>query len=97
MKKKSDFKVLLGPCIGSNNFIVKDDVYKHFKKYSDRFTKSKSGNYCMDIRSIANDILTDLGVSDVTISRSCTYNGNFYSYRKQKVTGRFISLIWFKK
>ena len=58
--------------------------------------KNNSGNYYMDIRNIAYDILTDLGISDVTISKSCTYEGKFYSYRREKITGRFISLIWFK-
>ena len=51
----------------------------------------------MDLRYIAYDILSDLGISDVTISKACTYNDEFYSYRKNKVTGRFISLIWFNK
>ena len=50
----------------------------------------------MDLRLIAYDILTELGITDVTISKCCTYNDDFYSYRKDKITGRFISLIWFK-
>ena len=34
---------------------------------------------------------------DVTMSKSCTYNDErLFSYRKSKITGRFISLIWFK-
>ncbi len=43
------------------------------------------------------NILKELGINNVTISKSCTYNDNFYSYRKDKTTGRFVSLIWFKK
>ena len=93
---KSDFKVLLGPCISSQNYEVKEDIFQNFIRYKNRFVKNNSGNYYMDIRNIAYDILTDLGISDVTISRSCTYEGKFYSYRREKRTGRFISLIWFK-
>ena len=52
----------------------------------------------MDLRSIAHDILSQLGITDVTISPICTYDDKrFYSYRRNKITGRFVSLIWFKK
>ena len=37
------------------------------------------------------------GFVNVTISNACTFNDDFYSYRKDKITGRFISLIWFNK
>ena len=40
----------------------------------------------MDLRYIACDILNELGITNVTISKSCTYNDNFYSYRKDKIT-----------
>ena len=51
----------------------------------------------MDIRNIARDILHKLGITDVTMSKSCTYKDErLFSYRKSKITGRFISLIWFK-
>ena len=95
--KREDFRVLLGPCISMERYIVNDDVFIHLSKYSKRFIKKTSVSYFMDLRYIAYDILSDLGISDVTISRSCTYNDEFYSYRKNKVTGRFISLIWFNK
>ena len=92
----SDFRVLLGPCISQSNYEVNDEIISHFSNYSKRFEKNNSGNYYMDLRLIAYDILTELGITDVTISKCCTYNDDFYSYRKDKITGRFISLIWFK-
>ena len=95
--KKSDFIVLLGPCISASKYEVDQEIYENFLKYRKRFKQNKSGNYYMDLRYIANDILSDLGISNVTISKSCTYNDSFYSYRKDGVTGRFISLIWFKR
>ena len=75
---------------------MKEDVFQNFMRYRNRFVKNNSDNYYMDIRNIAYDILTDLGISDVTISKSCTYEGILYSYRREKITGRIISLIWFK-
>ena len=94
---KSNFRVLLGPCISAENYEVSNEIFCQFSNYSDRFRKNKSGNYYMDLRYIACDILNELGITNVTISKSCTYNDNFYSYRKDKTTGRFVSLIWFKK
>ncbi len=95
--KKSDFIVLIGPCISASKYEVGQELYENFINYRKRFRKNKSGNYYMNLRYIAKDILSQLGISNVTISRSCTYNDSFYSYRKDGVTGRFISLIWFKR
>ena len=93
---RSNFRVLLGPCISAESYEVKDEILSQFSNHRDRFRKNKSGNYYMDLRYIACDILNELGITNVTISKSCTYNDNFYSYRKDKTTGRFVSLIWFK-
>ena len=95
-RKKTNFKVLIGPCIGFKNYEVSEEIFHYFKDFENRFSKNKSGNYNMDIRNIACDILSNLGITDVTISTSCTYTDDFYSYRRHKTTGRFISLIWFK-
>ena len=94
--KKEDIMVLLGPCISQNNYEVDEDVLNQFSKYSKRFEKVKNGKYKMNLRYIAYDILSEIGITDVTISKSCTFDENFYSYRKDGITGRFISLIWFK-
>ena len=94
---RRDFRVLLGPCISQAKYEVDDTIMSNFSKYSKRFKKNKSGNYYMDLRHIAYDILTELGVTNVTISKACTFNDDFYSYRKDNITGRFISLIWFNK
>ena len=64
----SDFRVLLGPCISQSNYEVNDEIISHFSNYSKRFEKNNSGNYYMDLRLIAYDILTELGITDVTIS-----------------------------
>ncbi len=94
--QREDIIVLLGPCISQNKYEVDADVLNHFPKYSKRFKKTKTGKYKMNLRYIAYDILSEIGITDVTISKSCTFDEGFYSYRKDGITGRFISLIWFK-
>ena len=94
--KREEVMVLLGPCISQKYYEVDGDVLNHFPKYSKRFKKIKTGKYKMNLRYIAYDILSDIGITDVTISKSCTFDENFYSYRKDGITGRFVSLIWFK-
>tara|TARA_B100000900_G_scaffold92264_1_gene75586 strand:- start:710 stop:1426 length:717 start_codon:yes stop_codon:yes gene_type:complete len=94
----SNFKVLIGPCISQRRYEVDDVVFRKLSKHKKFFFKKKEGKYNMDIRLIAHDILLQLGITDVTISPKCTYDDNrFYSYRRNKITGRFVSLIWFKK
>ncbi len=93
-----NFKVLIGPCISKRRYEVDDIVFREFSDYKKFFSMNKDGKYNMDLRSIAHDILSQLGITDVTISPVCTYDDKrFYSYRKNKITGRFVSLIWFKK
>ena len=93
-----NFKVLIGPCISKRRYEVDDKVFREFPNYKKFFSKNKYGKYNMDIRSIACDILSQLGITDVTISPSCTYEDRrFYSYRRNKITGRFISAIWFNR
>ena len=59
-------------------------------------TSNNNGKYNMDLRNIANEILSRQGISDVTISSECTFDNRcFFSYRRDKTSGRFISLIWF--
>ena len=93
----SAFKVLIGPCIGVKRYEVNHQVFKDFPDYKKFFKKNKDSKYNMDIRLIAREILTQIGITDVTISPICTFEDKrFYSYRRKKITGRFISLIWFK-
>lgn len=74
---RHDFRVLLGPCISQKYYEVNDEILSSFTNYSKRFEKNNFGNYYMDLRYIAYDILTDLGITNVTISKSCTYKDNY--------------------
>lgn len=55
------------------------------------------GKYLADIYSLARTILGEVGVHGVSGGGACTVlDQQFYSYRRDKVTGRMASLIWLK-
>tara|TARA_Y100000992_G_scaffold247792_1_gene179331 strand:+ start:400 stop:1119 length:720 start_codon:yes stop_codon:yes gene_type:complete len=96
--KRSDLKVLIGPSISKDMYEVDSDILSSFSEHTSHFKYNNSGKYNMDIKNIAYDILHKIGITDVTISSACTYKDDkLFSYRKNKITGRFISLIWFKR
>lgn len=96
--KCSDLKVLIGPSISRDMYEVDSEILRSFPGHTSHFKHNKSGKYNMDIKNIAYDILRKIGITDVTISPACTCKDNrLFSYRKNKITGRFISLIWFKR
>lgn len=57
----------------------------------------RSGKYLADIYSLARIVLREAGVARVYGGGACTVSDRqFYSYRRDKVTGRMASLIWLK-
>ena len=97
-RKRSDLKVFIGPSISRDMYEVSGDILSSFSEHTSHFKHNNSGKYNMDIKNIAHDILRKIGITDVTISSACTYKDDrLFSYRKNKTTGRFISLIWFKR
>ena len=55
------------------------------------------GKYLADIYSLARIILSEVDVRRVSGGSACTVTDQqFYSYRRNKVTGRMASLIWLK-
>jgi polyphenol oxidase len=59
----------------------------------------KPGKYLADIYALARLALRRVGVSEVAGGDLCTVSdaSRFYSYRRDKVTGRQASLIWIKE
>jgi copper oxidase (laccase) domain-containing protein len=57
------------------------------------------GKYLADIYALARLALRHAGVLDVSGGDLCTVSdaSRFYSYRRDKVTGRQASLIWIKE
>jgi YfiH family protein len=86
----------LGPSIGPCHYVVGQPVREAFAA-DDGFERLSDQEYRMDLRCIAKIQLDKLGVASITDSDECTYCDaeNYYSYRRDGVTGRMGGFIWF--
>lgn len=99
----------LGPAISQSAFQVGEDVLDAFngaasqRCYAEDVSKSFVGDpstggkkYLADLYRIARAELNGLGVSGVFGGAFCTYSDSaqFYSYRRNSVTGRMATGIW---
>jgi len=95
-----DLLAWIGPAIGQAHFEVGDEVRDRFvarqETAASRFEASRPGHWLCDLAGLAHDILLERGVSSVHPSGLCCYQDSerFYSYRREKLTGRMASLIW---
>ncbi len=92
----------LGPAIGPQAFEVGEEVYQAFVNKNpvnrSAFTAMNKDHFLCDIYQLARIELQSLGVNKVSGGGFCTYTEEhrFYSYRRQKTTGRMANLIWFE-
>jgi len=100
----------LGPAIGPQQFEVGQDVLQAFqdgaRDAAERQVLSAAfaaidgtpGKYLADIYALARTMLLRDGVAQVAGGEYCTVSdaAQFYSYRRDGVTGRQASLIWRK-
>jgi YfiH family protein len=92
----------LGPAIGPSAFEVGAEVRDAFMAEdvaSASAFKSRSeaeGKWLCDIYALARLRLARLGIQRVYGGNRCTYSetGQFFSYRRDKQTGRMATLIW---
>lgn len=91
----------LGPAIGPDAFEVGDEVRSEFlardAAYAAAFSAGASaGKWQLDLYAAARLQLAILGVTSVHGGGFCTYSDaeRFYSYRRDRETGRMASLIW---
>ena len=93
-----DIFLSIGASIGPCCYEVGEEISEEAKELSLEFalTKRKNSTY-LDISKILTKQLLDLGVKEkhVEFSRECTSceNAKYFSYRFQKVTGRFAGVI----
>jgi polyphenol oxidase len=94
--------VWLGPAISKQYFEVGFEVKEQFicinPQYAVAFTSSKqnTNQYMADIYLLARINLQQLGVTKIYGGDFCSYadKENFYSYRRDGISGRMVSLIW---
>jgi YfiH family protein len=95
-----DILVWLGPAIGPQVFEVGKEVRAAFVDYlpqaEEAFTPTRDGHWLADLYLLARQRLAHQGVTAVFGGDFCTYTDikRFYSYRRDKVTGRMASLIY---
>ncbi|MGE3318717.1 MAG: peptidoglycan editing factor PgeF [Candidatus Berkiella sp.] len=98
---KSDIIAWMGPAIGQQAYEVGQEVYDIFvgddKAASYAFKATiNPGKYLMDMEHLARQRLKVSGVTGIYGGGHCTYTekDRFYSYRRNKATGRMATLIW---
>lgn len=97
---KHDLLVWLGPAIGPSAFEVGPEVYQAFVSQqpsaAEAFSASDNGHHYADIYQLARQRLQVCGVSNIFGGDYCTFNQAelFFSYRRERVTGRMASVIW---
>jgi YfiH family protein len=101
-----DLLVWLGPAIGPDSFEVGQDVLEAFGVMQSQagsedklgFRPMSQGKFLANIYQLARQRLNQLGIDNQAIygGDRCTFKEkeHFYSYRRDKETGRMASLIW---
>jgi YfiH family protein len=95
-----DLLAWLGPAIGPEAFEVGGEVRAAFVALDpfngDGFRPSPAGRWLADIKFLAQRQLRALGVHAVYDGAGCTFTERerFFSYRRDRRTGRMASLIW---
>lgn len=93
----------LGPAIGPQAFEVGDDVRTEFiakdPQATTAFTPSAPEKWLADIYQLARLRLNSLGITRIFGGGLCTYtdSANFFSYRRDNITGRMGTFIWLDK
>lgn len=103
----ADLHAYLGPAIGPTAFEVGDEVREAFlgaARPAERDGTAHAfvphphapGKYWANLYALARQRLARVGVTHVTGGEACTVSEpeRFYSYRRDRVTGRMAALIW---
>jgi len=90
----------LAPAISAQAFEVGEEVYDAFVKVLPQarfaFTPTRPKHWLADLYLLARQKLEHIGIKAIYGDNFCTYQNayQFYSYRRDKVTGRMAHLIW---
>ncbi|RBQ30019.1 peptidoglycan editing factor PgeF [Aliarcobacter vitoriensis] len=92
---KDDIKVILGPSIQKCCYEVSPELALIVKNsFGNEFVNNRN----IDLQGINKKLLSEIGVTNIEISNICTKCSNkpYFSYRKDKNTGRFAGIIMIK-
>lgn len=94
--------VWLGPAIGATAFQIGQEVIDQFCAVDPQAKcafvpdPTTSGKFLGNLYQIARQRLNQLGIDKISGGDYCTYTDpeRFFSYRRDKTTGRMATLIW---
>jgi YfiH family protein len=95
--------VWLGPAIGPECFEVGDEVRAAFLAHDPlaamAFRAGRPGKWLADIYALARQRLLALGVGSLSGGEHCTVSEpeQFFSYRRDGLTGRMATLVWLEE
>ena len=98
----ADIWAWLGPAIGPNAFQVGKEVIEQFCAFDPQAEQAfiadptTSGKFLGNLYQIAQQRLRKLGITEISGGEHCTFTEQerFFSYRRDKQTGRMASIIW---
>ena len=98
----SDIIAWLGPAIGPTAFQVGEEIIEQFCAFDSNAKLAfipdltTSGKFLGNLYQLATQRLNKLGITEISGGGHCTYTeqDKFFSYRRDKKTGRMASLIW---
>ena len=103
INSSSEIIVWLGPCISQESFEVGNDVYSLFINKDSNTKKAfklLKNRYYLDLAGAARLKLNHLNINNISgagvTEDFCTFRDqkNFFSYRRDRKTGRMASLLW---
>lgn len=98
--KPASLLAWLGPAIGPTAFEVGADVRDRFVVLDPAnaacFVPGREQRWWANVPALTRGMLIAAGVQQITASGRCTVteSEHFYSYRRERVTGRMATLIW---
>ena len=98
----SDIIAWLGPAIGPTAFQVGEEIIEQFCAFDSNAKLAfipdltTRGKFLGNLYQLATQRLNKLGITEISGGGHCTYTeqDKFFSYRRDKKTGRMASLIW---
>ncbi|WP_101774372.1 peptidoglycan editing factor PgeF [Pasteurella oralis] len=93
----------LGPAIGPTKFQVGQDVVERFcareptAELAFKPDPQAPNKYLADLYLLATQRLNRLGITQISGGEYCTFTeqNKFFSYRRERQTGRMATLVWF--
>lgn len=96
---EAELVAYLGPAIGPAHFEVGPEVLEAIAGAlpgADGAFRPRNGKYLADLFALGRLALGQVGVTRVHGGTECTFSApdRFYSFRRDRVTGRHASLVW---